>query len=49
MKAIRIHEFGAPEVMQLEEVPDPQAGPGEVVVREVKRVSDLPYLRSSRA
>lgn len=33
MKAIRIHEFGAPEVMQLEEVPDLQAGPGEVVVR----------------
>ncbi len=33
MKAIRIHEFGAPEVMQLEEVPGLQAGPGEVVVR----------------
>src|SRR5215510_3708579 len=33
MKAIRIHMFGEPEVMQLEEVPDPKAGPGQVVVR----------------
>jgi len=33
MKAIRIHTFGDPEVMQLEEVPDPQPGPGQVVVR----------------
>ena len=33
MKAIRIHEFGGPAVMKLEEVPDPKAGPGDVVVR----------------
>jgi NADPH2:quinone reductase len=33
MKAIRIHTFGEPEVMQLEEIPDPQPGPGQVVVR----------------
>lgn len=33
MKAIRVHAFGAPEVMQLEEVPDPTPGPGEIVVR----------------
>jgi NADPH2:quinone reductase len=33
MKAIRIHEFGGPAVMKLEDVPDPTAGPGEVVVR----------------
>ena len=32
MKAIRQHTFGPPEVLQLEEVPDPVAGPGEVVV-----------------
>ncbi len=32
MKAIRVHEFGGPEVMKLEDVPDPQAGPGQVVV-----------------
>ncbi|MEW6298712.1 MAG: NADPH:quinone reductase [Thermodesulfobacteriota bacterium] len=33
MKAVRLHEFGAPEVMRLEEVPDLQPGPGQVVVR----------------
>src|SRR5215467_12883495 len=33
MKAICIRTFGDPEVMQLEEVPDPQPGPGQVVVR----------------
>ena len=33
MKAIRVHEYGGPAVMKLEEVPDPIAGPGEVVVR----------------
>ena len=33
MKAIRVHEFGGPEVMHLEEVADPAAGKGEVVVR----------------
>ena len=33
MKAIRVHEFGGPAVMKLEEIPDPIAGPGDVVVR----------------
>jgi NADPH2:quinone reductase len=33
MKAIRVHEYGGPAVMKLEDVPDPKAGPGEVVVR----------------
>lgn len=33
MKAIRAHAPGGPEVLQLDEVPDPEAGPGEVVVR----------------
>lgn len=32
MRAVRVHEFGPPEVMQVEEVPDPAAGPGEVMV-----------------
>ena len=32
MKAIQAHEFGAPEVLQLDEVPDPVPGPGEVVI-----------------
>ncbi len=33
MKAIRVKEFGDPEVLQLEEVPAPQPGSGEVLVR----------------
>jgi NADPH:quinone reductase len=32
MKAIRVHEFGGPEVMRFEELPDPKPAPGEVVV-----------------
>ena len=38
MKAMVIREFGGPEVLRMEEVPDPIAGPGEVVV-EVHAVS----------
>src|SRR5687768_14520180 len=33
MKAIRVHQFGGPEVMKLEDAPDPSPGPGQVVVR----------------
>jgi NADPH2:quinone reductase len=33
MKAIRVRAFGPPEVMRLEEVPDPVPGRGQVLVR----------------
>ncbi|AUA08800.1 zinc-binding dehydrogenase [Streptomyces sp. SID8382] len=33
MRAIRLHEFGGPEVLRHEEVPVPEPGPGEVLVR----------------
>jgi len=33
VKAIVIHEDGGPEVLRYEDVPDPEPGPGEVVVR----------------
>ena len=33
MKAVRIHEFGGPEVLRYEEVPDPQPRKDEVLVR----------------
>lgn len=33
MKAIRVEDFGGPEVLQLADVADPRPGPGEVVVR----------------
>jgi len=33
MQAIRVHQFGGPEALVYEEVPDPQAGPGQALVR----------------
>ena len=48
VKAIRVHSFGGPEVLQLETVDDPVAGPGEVVV-EVRAAGVNPadtYMRS---
>lgn len=33
MKAIRIHEFGGPEVLKYEDVPEPSPGPGEIRIR----------------
>lgn len=48
MKAIRVHQFGGPEVMRLEDVPDLQPGTNQVVV-EIKAVGVNPvetYIRS---
>jgi NADPH:quinone reductase len=50
MKAILVREFGGPEVMRLEEVPELRPGPGEVVVR-VKAAGVNPvdaYIRSGK-
>lgn len=33
MKAVRYYELGGPEVLRLEDVPDPEPGPGDVLVR----------------
>lgn len=33
MKAVTFHEHGGPEVLRYEEVPEPQPGPGEVLLR----------------
>jgi NADPH:quinone reductase-like Zn-dependent oxidoreductase len=33
MKAVRVHEYGGPEVLKYEDAPKPQAGPGEVLIR----------------
>jgi NADPH2:quinone reductase len=33
MKAIRVHQFGGPEVLKLEEIPDLRPGSGQVLVR----------------
>ena len=49
MKAIRISEYGGPAVLKLEEIPTPQPGPGQVLVRN-RAVGINPvdtYLRSN--
>jgi NADPH2:quinone reductase len=48
MKGIRVHQFGGPEVLRLEDVPEPKAGPGQVLVR-VRAIGVNPvetYVRS---
>ena len=42
MRAVRIHDDGGPEVLVLEDAPDPEPGPGEVLVR--LRASALNHL-----
>jgi NADPH:quinone reductase-like Zn-dependent oxidoreductase len=41
MHAVRIHEFGGPEVLKLDDVPDPEPGRGEVLI-EVRASSVNP-------
>ncbi|MGC4119213.1 MAG: NADPH:quinone reductase [Myxococcales bacterium] len=48
MRAIRVEKFGGPEVLKVADVPDPVAGPGQVVVK-VRAVGVNPvetYIRS---
>jgi NADPH:quinone reductase len=33
MKAIQVHKFGGPEVLELHEIPTPKPGPGQILVR----------------
>jgi len=33
MKAVRVHDYGGPDVLIYEEAPRPKAGPGEVLIR----------------
>src|SRR5436190_12878688 len=50
MKAIRVHQFGEPDVLKFEDVADPAPGPGQVVVR-IKAVGVNPvetYIRAGR-
>ena len=57
MKAMRIHRFGGPEALQLDEVSVPEPGPGEVRVRVAAaslnpvdykmRAGDFPALREA--
>jgi len=50
MKAIRVHEFGGPEVLKLEDVPSPQVREGQVLVR-IRAIGVNPadtYIRAGR-
>src|SRR5262245_56127219 len=50
MKAIRVHEFGGPEVLKAEEIDDPTPGPGQLLLR-VQAVGVNPveaYVRSGK-
>ena len=33
MKAVRLHRFGAPDVLAYEDVPTPHAGPGQILIK----------------
>ena len=48
MKAIRVGAFGGPEVLKLEDVPDPRPGTGEVLIR-VKAAGVNPFDTYMRA
>jgi NADPH2:quinone reductase len=50
MKAIRVHQFGGPEVLQLKNVPDPEPGPNQVLIH-VRAVGVNPvetYIRAGK-
>jgi len=50
MKAIRVREFGAPTVMKLEDVPEPQSGAGQVLI-DIKAAGVNPvdtYIRTGQ-
>jgi NADPH2:quinone reductase len=42
MKAIRVHQFGGPEVLKLEEIPTPKPDAGQVLVR-IRAIGVNPY------
>jgi NADPH2:quinone reductase len=50
MKAIRVHAFGDPDVLKLEDVPDPTPGPDQVLI-DVKAIGVNPvdtYVRAGK-
>jgi NADPH2:quinone reductase len=48
MKAIQVHKFGGPEVLEYQEIPTPKPGPGQILVR-VHAIGVNPYDTYMRA
>ncbi|MEU7179353.1 MULTISPECIES: quinone oxidoreductase family protein [Streptomyces] len=48
MRRVRFHEYGGPEVLRVEEAEDPEAGPGELLVRTEAIGVTLPSVRKVR-
>jgi NADPH2:quinone reductase len=48
VKAIRVHEFGSPDVMYVEEIPDPVPGSGQILI-QIKAVGVNPTDTYTRA
>ena len=52
MKAIVIHEYGGPDVLRYEDVPDPVPGPAEIVVKvhavSIQRLLDVDMRRGNQ-
>ncbi|MEU8237682.1 zinc-binding dehydrogenase [Actinoplanes missouriensis] len=45
MRSVRYHQYGGPEVLRLEEVPEPEPGPGQLLVRAEAIGVTLPAIR----
>ena len=48
MRAVRFHQYGGPEVLRLEETDEPEAGPGQLLVRTEVIGVTLPAIRKVR-
>ncbi len=49
MKAVRIHQFGGPEVLRIEDLPDPEPGEGGILVRVLASSSPRGGWRGARS
>ncbi|GGL20003.1 alcohol dehydrogenase catalytic domain-containing protein [Mangrovihabitans endophyticus] len=48
MRSVRYHRYGGPEVLRIEQVPEPEPGPGDLLVRAGAVGVTLPAVRKVR-
>lgn len=48
MRVVRFHQYGGPEVLRLEQAPEPRPGPGQLLVRAEAIGVTLPAIRKVR-